>query len=130
MGRGAVVRCLAPGATLNGMQIQDATLFAGDMLRIGPFELEVLPTVATCNDRKLPPPTKPIAAVAHDSDSVAMDRPSLGDLATTIENRINRIEGQLSELQQQQNGRGDACETKLQEIKLAQADDGGGRADS
>lgn len=131
--RGAVVRCLAPGTTLNGMQIQDASLFAGDRLRIGPFELEVLPTVATIQDRKTPapaePPAEPAAAASHAPiaghgvDRVSPpveDSPSLGELATTIESRINRIEGQLAELRQQDGGRAEACESKIQEIKLAQ----------
>ncbi|MDP6555939.1 MAG: FHA domain-containing protein [Pirellulaceae bacterium] len=123
--RGAVVRCLAPGTTLNGMQVQDATLFTGDRLRIGPYELEVLLTVTNVTDQESPPTTQPIPGVdasilaSGANRHVTLDPPSLGGLATTIENRINRIEGQLAVLQQD-GGQATTCESKIQEFKLAQ----------
>jgi len=107
------------------MQIQDAMLFLGDLLQIGPYELEVLPTVAKVNDQESPPTTQTIPeanAPSLTSDAnqcVAMDPPSSGDLATTIENRINRIEGQIEELQQH-GAQAMTCESKTEEIKLAQ----------
>ena len=123
--RGAVVRCVAPGTTLNGMQIQDAAIFAGDRLRIGPYELEVLPTVANVKDLNPPSSAQP-APTSHarvpTSDakhSAAMDPPSLGDLASMIETRIKRIEGQLTALQQE-SGQANYYEPKSEEIKLAQ----------
>ncbi len=123
--RGAVVRCLAPGTTLNGMQVQDATLFTGDRLRIGPYELEVLLTVANVTDQESPPTAQPTSGadasilVSGANRHVTLDPPSLGGLATTIENRINRLEGQLAVLQQD-GGQATTCESKIQEFKLAQ----------
>jgi hypothetical protein len=108
------------------MQIQDAAIFAGDRLRIGPYELEVLPTVAKVNERKSTPnketvPTSNAGIPTADAKySVDGDPPSLGDLASLIEIRIKRIESQLAALQELEGGQATTWAPKSEEIRLAQ----------
>jgi chromosome segregation ATPase len=84
--RRTVVRNLSPGNTLNGGSFTDAVLTAGDRLRIGRYELQLL--AATARRRQ-----KSARRAAS---------PSSLDLAAAIESRMNRLEGQLFELQREQ----------------------------
>jgi hypothetical protein len=106
------------------MPIQDAAIFAGDRLRIGPYELEVLPTVAKIKEQSTPdtrtvPKSKTRIPTPAANPAVAMDPPSLGELASMIESRIKRIEGQLAALHLD-GGQSSTDVPQSEEIKLAQ----------
>ena len=89
--RSTVARSLSPGNKLNGHSFADAELVPGDQLRLGSFDLEILP----CRTRR-----RKGRPTNHRSGPGEL--PAALNLTAAIETRMNRLEEQLGDIQRQQ----------------------------